>query len=58
LGYWAARAARLTAYLGVFLPFAGIPALLWLGVLQLWTMITWPFRAASWVWGRLAARRA
>lgn len=58
LGYGAARLARLTAYLGLFLPLVGIPALSWLGVLQIWTMITLPFRAASWLWERVSARRA
>lgn len=58
IGYWAARAARLAACVALFLPLAGIPALLWLGILQVWTMITWPFRAASSLWGRVSARRA
>ncbi len=58
MGYWAARVARFAACIGLFLPLAGIPALLWLGILQLWTMITWPFRAVSWLWARVSARRA
>ena len=57
LGYWAARLARLIAYVALFLPLVGPPAFLWLIIQQLWAMITWPFRAASWVWGRLSARR-
>lgn len=58
LGYWAARLTRLIAYVAVFLPLVGAPAFLWLVILQLWAMVTWPFRAASWVWGRVSARRA
>ncbi|MGE0023047.1 MAG: hypothetical protein AB7S70_05370 [Hyphomicrobium sp.] len=58
LGYTSARVARALAYLFVFLPVAGIPALLWLGLLQLWNMVTLPIRALSWLWARLSPRRA
>jgi hypothetical protein len=58
IGYAAARAARFLACVVLFLPAVGVPALLWLGLLQLWTMITWPFRALRWLWERLAPRRA
>jgi hypothetical protein len=58
VGYVAARIARFLLCVLVFLPLAGLPALLWLGVLQIWNMITWPFRAVSWLFGRFSARRA
>lgn len=58
VGYVAARVARLLARLFVFLPLVGIPALLWLGILQLWGLVTAPFRFAGWLWGRLSPRRA
>jgi hypothetical protein len=58
LGYIAARVARFLAYALVFLPLVGIPALVWLGLLQFWTLVTWPLRAARWVWIRLAPGRA
>lgn len=57
IGYAAARVARLAALVLVFLPIAGIPALFWLGILQLWAMITWPVRAVRWVWERLRPQR-
>lgn len=57
-GYIAARVARFLACVLIYLPLAGIPALLWLGVLQLWNVITWPFRAARWLWDRVTPRRA
>lgn len=53
IGYYAARCARLLAAVFVFLPLVGFPALLWLGVLQVWGMITAPFRAVRWLWGRV-----
>lgn len=58
LGYIAARAARILARIFLFLPLVGIPALLWLGVLQVWGLITAPFRFAGWLRGRLSPRRA
>lgn len=58
VGYWAARVARFIGYVAVFLPVAGIPAALWLGVLQLWTLLTWPFRTASWLWARMSRKPA
>jgi hypothetical protein len=57
-GFIAARVARFLACALVFLPLAGIPALFWLGALQLWGVITWPVRAARWLRDRLAPRRA
>lgn len=58
LGYAAARAARLAAFLLVFLPLAGLPALIWTGVLQLWGVLSAPFRALSWLRARLQPPRA
>lgn len=58
IGYVAARGVRFAACAGLFLPVIGLPALLWLGVLQIWTVITLPFRAARWLWDRLTPRRA
>jgi hypothetical protein len=57
-GYIAARVARFLACVLIYLPVVGIPVLFWLGVLQLWNVITWPFRAACWLWDRLTPRRA
>mgnify|MGYP007011823815 CR=1 FL=1 len=54
VGYWAARVARASAFLLVFLPLAGIPALLWTGLLSLWSLITAPIRGWNWLRGRSA----
>jgi hypothetical protein len=53
LGYIAARVARFLARILVFLPLVGIPALMWLGVLQLWSLLTAPFRGLRWLRERL-----
>lgn len=58
IGYAAARLARLLARLLLFLPLVGIPALLWLGVLQIWGLITAPFRFLGWLWSLMSPRRA
>lgn len=61
IGYGAARMARLLAFVFLFLPFAGGPAILWLFLLQLWEAILTPFRFLRWI-GRkinfLASREA
>ena len=54
IGYWAARIARFLAFLLVFLPLAGIPALLWTGLLSIWALITAPIRGLNWLRGRSA----
>lgn len=53
-GYWAARAARFSAFLFVFLPLAGLPALMWTGLLSIWSLITAPIRGWNWLRGRSA----
>jgi hypothetical protein len=58
LGYIAARVVRFLACVLIYLPVVGVPALFWLGALQLWNVITWPFRAARWLWDRVTPRRA
>ncbi|MCC7250842.1 hypothetical protein [Hyphomicrobium sp.] len=58
IGYIAARTARFVACVLVFLPLVGIPALLWLGVLQIWGLIIAPFRFLGWLRNRLIPRRA
>ena len=58
IGYWAARVARSAAFLLLFLPVVGMPAVFWLGLLQIWGVMTAPFRAMAWVWGKLSPRRA
>jgi len=57
LGYVAARGARGLACLVLFLPVAGLPAFLWLCLLQLWSFVTAPVRAVAWLRGRFAPRR-
>jgi hypothetical protein len=52
LGYVAARVARFLARIFVFLPLVGIPALIWLGILQLWSLLTAPFRGLRWLRAR------
>lgn len=44
IAHWLKSLPNLLAYLLLFLPIAGIPALLWQGLVQLWTGITAPFR--------------
>lgn len=58
LGYWSARATRAAAFFLVFLPLVGMPALLWLGALQLWNVVTAPVRGALWLAARVSPRRA
>lgn len=54
MGYWAARIARGLAFVVVFLPVAGMPALLWTGLLSIWSLITAPIRGWNWLRGRSA----
>ncbi len=49
VGYVAARVARLLAGFLLFLPLVGIPALMWLAVLQFWNLLTAPFRGLRWL---------
>lgn len=56
LGYYAARSVRLLIFLLVFLPVAGIPALLWAGALSFWSTMTAPFRAFARLRDRYRAR--
>jgi len=58
LGLWAARAVRLLAFLLLFLPLAGLPALLWFGTLNVWYVLTAPLRFLGWIRDRLSPRRA
>jgi hypothetical protein len=58
LGYWSARVARTLACVLIFMPIVGLPALFWLGALQLWNVVTAPFRGAKWLIARLSLRRA
>lgn len=58
LGYGMARLARMLIGVVLFLPLVGLPALLWLGLLQLWTLVTIPFRGLRWLWTRLSPGRA
>jgi hypothetical protein len=54
-GYRAAQAVRLLAYLLVFLPLAGVPALIASFVQQLWALAKLPVRAARWLSARARA---
>ena len=54
VGYWAARVARGLAFVFVFLPLAGIPAVLWTGLRSIWSLITAPIRGWNWLRGRSA----
>ncbi|WP_072396695.1 hypothetical protein [Hyphomicrobium sp. CS1GBMeth3] len=57
-GYVAARFARVMVAIVIFLPLAGMPALMWLGMLQVWGLITAPFRAVRWLWGHVRHQSA
>lgn len=48
-GYWAARLVRGLVFVFVFLPLAGGPALIWTGVLWMWSILTIPLRAWTWL---------
>lgn len=58
LGYWSARLARLLGCVLIFMPIVGIPALFWLGALQLWNVVTAPFRGVRWLISRFSPDRA
>ena len=58
VGYRAAQAVRLLAYLLVFLPLAGMPALVVSFVQQLWALAMLPVRAARWLSARARAEAA
>ncbi len=54
IGYHAARAARLAAYLLLFLPIAGIPAFIAAIAMQMWAALTAPFRFLGWLKRKIA----
>ncbi|HEY7669471.1 MAG TPA: hypothetical protein VH852_02435 [Hyphomicrobium sp.] len=56
VGYRAAQAARLTAFLMLFLPLVGLPALLVALILQLYAIVTLPFRFLRWIVSGLVAK--
>lgn len=56
VGYRAAQAARLLAYLALFLPIVGVPALIMSLLQQLWALVTFPVRAIRWLFARTEAR--
>lgn len=58
LGYHAARAAKLVAFLLLFLPIAGPLALVAAVAMQLWSLIAAPWRALKWLGGRVARGRS
>lgn len=58
IGYALARVVRLAALVFVFLPVVGMPALMWLGMLQIWGMVTAPFRFLGWLRNRFRPQRA
>lgn len=55
VGYWAARAVRTLAFIFIFLPLVGFPAVMWTGILSIWSILTAPFRGRAWLRGRGAA---
>lgn len=56
IGYQLARAARLIAFVLVFLPLVGVVALMWAALLQLGSLALAPFRFVSWLRGRVATK--
>lgn len=52
-GYSAARSIRQIVFATVFLPLVGIPLFLRYVALQAWAIVTAPFRALRWVWGKM-----
>ncbi len=56
LGFVLARLFRLLAFGLVFLPAAGLPALIVAAAAQIWTGVTFPVRAWRWLAGRPAPR--
>lgn len=56
-GYWAARLTRLLAFVVLFLPLVGIPAFVWLCLLQLWAALTAPVRGLRWLRARFGKER-
>jgi hypothetical protein len=56
IGYRAAQAARMVAFLLVFVPLVGLPALTVSLFQQVWTLITLPVRAVRWITQRAEAR--
>ena len=58
IGYALACVARFAALVLVFLPVVGMPALMWLCILQIWGMVTAPFRFMGWLRNRFSPQRA
>jgi hypothetical protein len=56
VGYRAAQGARLLALFLLFLPLAGIPAVVVWTLQQFWTLVTLPARAVRWLSARSEAR--
>ncbi len=56
IGFNAARAARLAAFVLLFLPVAGAPAFIVAIALQLWSFVTAPLRALGWLRARFSPR--
>ncbi len=56
IGYAAARAVRGVMFGLVFLPLIGLPLFVRYIGLQIWGIVTAPFRAARWLWGRVVPR--
>jgi hypothetical protein len=55
-GFRAAQGARLVAFVLLFLPIAGVPALIAATALQLFGVILLPVRFVGWLAGRASAR--
>jgi hypothetical protein len=56
IGYRAAQAMRWAAFLLLFLPIVGLPALTAWAVLQLWELVMLPVRIVRWLTSRTEAR--
>ena len=55
VGYRAAQGVRLLAFVLLFLPIVGIPALVVFLLLQAWALLTLPARAVRWITSRASA---
>ncbi|MEL7047544.1 MAG: hypothetical protein AAFO75_01045, partial [Pseudomonadota bacterium] len=55
-GYYAARCVKALAYVFLFLPIVGLPAVVVQALLHVWNMIMIPFRFFSWLFGKVTVR--
>jgi len=54
VGYHLAATARIVVFTFVYLPIVALPAAVAVMIQSVWSIVSWPFRAAAWIAGRRA----